>query len=428
MEIPSTATPPWSPAKRFGFRLAFIYLGLYTVTLFTNTLPLPDWMWVPWGGVWDHLVPWVGKLLWGIDATNRPSGSGDTSFDWVQLFCFLGVAVVGALVWTLLDRRRPDYRRLAVWLLAWVRAGVGATMIVYGAFKFIPSQFGSPTLDRLLQPFGDASPMGLLWTFMATSASYTSFTGFVELMGGLLLIMRRTTLLGALISVGAMSQVAMLNLCYDVPVKLMSLHMVALALLLAWPDRGRLVSFFLLRRPTEPAPLPRLLTSPKWHRLALVLRSTAALALAGMTLYGAAQGRASFGTDTPRSPLRGVWDVVELETDGQARPPLTTDGSRPKLFVFDYPQGVGVVRMNDERLRLRLKLDEEKHTLALTSGRDPNWPPATLSFERPQPDVLLASGTFEGQQVKARLVRRAGKEFLLESRGFHWVSEQPFNR
>jgi hypothetical protein len=236
--------------------------------------------------------------------------------------------------------------------------------------------------------------MGLLWTFMAYSPSYTAFTGLMELVGGLLLIMRRTALLGALISLGAMSQVAMLNLSYDVPVKLMSLHMVALALLLALPDLGRL----------------------------------AALGLAGMTLYGAVQGRASFGPSAPRSPLRGVWDVVELETDGVARPPLTTDGPRWKLVVFDYPQGLGLVRMNDERLRLRMNLDEEKRTLELTSGRDPSWGPAALTFERPEPDHLLLAGTFEGQQVKARLVRRAGRDFLLESRGFHWISELPFNR
>ena|GEM_PF-5392919 len=33
----------------------------------------------------------------------------------------------------------------------------------------------SPTLDRLVQPFGDASPMGLVWTFMGASTAYPIF-------------------------------------------------------------------------------------------------------------------------------------------------------------------------------------------------------------------------------------------------------------
>ncbi len=69
-------------------------------------------------------------------------------------------------------------------------------MINYGAVKVIKAQFPNPTLDRLLQPFGDASPMGLLWTFMGASESYNIFTGAGELIGGLLLTTRRTTLLG----------------------------------------------------------------------------------------------------------------------------------------------------------------------------------------------------------------------------------------
>jgi hypothetical protein len=79
-------------------------------------------------------------------------------------------------------------------------------MIGYGAAKVISSQFPPPTLDRLMQPYGDSSPMGLLWTFMGASEPYTMFVGFAEMISGILLFPRKTSTLGALMSVGVFKQ------------------------------------------------------------------------------------------------------------------------------------------------------------------------------------------------------------------------------
>jgi hypothetical protein len=39
-------------------------------------------------------------------------------------------------------------------------------MLVYGFIKVFPTQFHLPGPGRLVQPYGDSSPMALLWTFM----------------------------------------------------------------------------------------------------------------------------------------------------------------------------------------------------------------------------------------------------------------------
>lgn len=41
----------------------------------------------------------------------------------------------------------------------------------------IPTQFPTPTADKLMQPYGESSPMGILWTFMGSSTAYTIFAG-----------------------------------------------------------------------------------------------------------------------------------------------------------------------------------------------------------------------------------------------------------
>lgn len=127
------------------------------------------------------------------------------------------------------------------------------TLIKYGAVKLIPVQFPPPDLHRLLEPFGDASPMGLLWTFMGASTAYNVFAGSVETIAGLLLFFPRTSLLGALVSMAAVCQICALNLCYDVPVKLFTLHLLGMVVFLVAGDARRLANLFWLNRPGEPA-------------------------------------------------------------------------------------------------------------------------------------------------------------------------------
>src|SRR5262249_16175012 len=149
-------------------------------------------------------------------------GSRDSIDYYVQALCFLVIALAVTAVWTILDRKLLRYARFHEGLRICVRFALAAAMIAYGASKVIKSQFPDLPLDRLLQPYGDASPMGLVWTFMGYSRSYNLFAGAVELIGGLPLTMRRTTLLGALVSFGALCNLVALNFFYDIPAKLYS--------------------------------------------------------------------------------------------------------------------------------------------------------------------------------------------------------------
>jgi hypothetical protein len=381
----------------------------------------------PYEDFWNALVPWVGQHVFGVEITVRPNGSGDTTYNYVQVFCYLVMALTVTTIWTLLDRKRANYRRLHEFLRFWVRFSLALTMMRYGSIKIIKSQFPSPPLDRLLQPFGDASPMGLLWTFMGASAGYNVFTGSGEFLGGLLLTTRRTTLLGALVSIGVLANVTMLNFSYDVPVKLFSLHLLFMAGFLVAPDAYRLANLFLLNRPVESATLSGLF---RWRWLnitALVLRTVLVVAFAGWMLQFAYTNTKKFGDQAPRSPLYGIWNVEDFEVDGKARPPLITDSDRWRRVVFDYPQMIAIQLVSDSRRRYRLQLDSEKNTLALTKVDDPEWK-STLVYTRPEPEVLTLEGKFDGLALRAKLRRTDPSQFLLVNRGFHWVNEYPFNR
>jgi hypothetical protein len=426
-----TAAPAWGPAKRLFFRFGFCYFLLYLVPTYLELLS-----YVPFGAgivtgytsFWQAVVPWVGQQAFQQNITVFTNGSGDTTYNYVEIFCFAVAAAVAALIWTLLDRRRANYARLYEGLRIYVRFGLAMVMILYGLLKVVPGgQFGPPSLDRLLQPFGDSSPMGLLWTFMGASTSYTLFAGVTETLGGLLLTMRRTLLLGALVSAGAMANVVLLNFSYDVPVKIFSSHLLAMAIFLILPDLRRLANLFVLNRPVEPAEDRPLFARRGLHRGALVLRTLFVLGFAALIASTTYDSYKTYGNPARKSPFYGIWNVDELVVDGQARPPLTTDGSRWRRWVFSYPQGVAIQSMSDSRERYSLKLDAAKRTFALSRRDDPGWK-STLTYQRPAPGRLLLEGTFDGKKVQAVLNRTDIPKFRLTTRGFHWINEYPFNR
>jgi hypothetical protein len=329
---------------------------------------------------------------------------------------------VAAIVWSALDRRK-NYDVLHGWVRAYVRFGLAAVMISYGAVKVIQEQFAAPSLERLIQPFGNASPMGLLWTFMGASVAYNVFTGLGELLGGLLLSARRTTSLGALVCIAVMANVAMLNFAYDVPVKLLSLHLLAMAFFLLVPDLGRLANVLVLNRPAAAVELrPQL--GERWRRWAPVLRGAFVIALVISTLVEARQLRAKA---MKPSPFRGIWNVEEFALDGQARPVLLGDAARWRRVVFDRPTRLGVQFMNDASQRFFLKLDEKARTMVLTPPGEPAKK-FTLAYTVPASGVMTLDGQLDGRKLHARLQRTATPQFLLTSRGFHWINETPFNR
>jgi hypothetical protein len=411
----------WSPARRVAFRFAAVYFFLYLFPFPLNALPF-DWLSSWWDALCEAMAKWTALHLFGIKIEPAFTGSGDSTFHYVLVFCSVAAAALAAIVWTALDGRK-NYGTLHVWLRVYIRFGLAAIMFGYGAAKVIQSQFPAPRLDRLMQPIGFGSPMGLLWTFMGASAAYNLFTGAGEMLGGLLLTMRRTTTLGALLCIAVMSNVVMLNFAYDVPVKLHSLHLLAMSVFLLLPDLGRLANVLVFNRPAAAAELrPQL--SERWRRWAPAGRAAFVLLLAALALQAAHESRQR---RIEESPFRGVWNVEELAIDGQPRPPLLTDASRWRRVILDRPNFFAVQLMDDAPLRYQLKLDPAKRTMTLSNFFEKETR-GTLAYATPSPGLMTLDGVIEGKKVRARLQRTPPPSFLLTSRGFHWINEYPLNR
>ncbi|MBZ5506981.1 MAG: hypothetical protein LAO78_16110 [Acidobacteriia bacterium] len=424
-----SATPPvpWSFGTRIGFRLAFIYFILYSFPFPVDLIPYTDFLDVNWDRLWRALVPWVAEhvLHLSYKITVFTNGSGDTTYDYVKTLCYAVLAITAAVVWSVLDRKRSNYQKLHGWLRLCVRIVLAAALLSYGAVKVIPNQMPDPPLSRLLTTNGDSTPMSLLWTFLGASRSYEIFAGLMEMVGGILLFFPRVSMLGALVSAATMTNVFMMNMSYDVPVKLYSFHLLLMSVWLLLPDLQRLANFFVFNREVKPQ-----VHSPFFQRRWLNVSFFAAQLLLGLyltstDLYSSYQRARTSGFLAPTAPLYGIWMVDEFTIGGQ--PPQLNDQSRWQQAIFDNSFEVVFQSVGGKRQRFIHQTDVQKKTVTVWRRENPGQR-MQIAFDRPQPDAMTLDGNVDGKQIHAKLHRVPVPKFLLNTRGFHWINEYPFNR
>jgi hypothetical protein len=418
----------WSLGTRIGFRFACVYFVLYS-------LPFPLG-WIPgivsgYGKLRHAVTPWVAihvLHLSGPVTIYRPTGSGDTTLDFVENFTMVSIAALGATLWSVLDRNRREYRPLFGWLRVFVRYKLAFVLLGYGFDKIFPAQMPYPTLSRLIEPFGDFSPMGVLWSFMGVSPAYEIFAGLAEVTGAAFLLLRRTATLGALVSGGVLLNVVMLNFCYDVPVKLFSLNLLLMAVFLAAQDARNLVNFLVLNRAAAPANVPGPVFKKRWMKIgALVCQ----VLLIGVVLVQAIQANYIFyqrSIGRPDRPaLYGLYEVESFTRNGQDAPPLTTDATRWRRVLMDLPRRIEIKRMDDSSQVFGAEYDNAGTSITVFPSADHDRK-YFLACSHPDRDHMVIKGTLleDSLDVKLRKVDTSG--FPLVNRGFHWISESPFNR
>ena len=136
----------------------------------------------------------------------------------------------------------------------------------------IPAQMPFPDLFRLVQPLGHFSLMEVLWAYMGAAPTYEIFAGCAEALGGILLVIPRTTTLGALICLGDLTNVLMIDMSYNVANKIQVFHLLLFALFLLAPEFSRLTNVFVLNRPAPPSTQPALFRTRRANRIALALQ------------------------------------------------------------------------------------------------------------------------------------------------------------
>jgi len=350
----------WQLPKKLALRFGFIFTILFIFLLdwYSNAFSLGVFFLGKLNKILDPVIFWIGDKLFGINypiLTPTPGNHSDSTYIYTLYFTMIALSIVGALIWSLIDRKPKNLDVQHYWLNVIIRYFLAINLFAFALEKFFKVQFPDLSFYQLSEPLGDMSPMSLAWAFLGYSYGYNLFMGLAEC-AALLLLFRRTTNFGALLTVFAMANVAAINISYDIHAKVYASMMMLMALFLLLPNIKSLYRFFFFEEAVSLKIQKAPVFKKRWIRVsALVFKWIVIIVHVGylLNLYWGVYTRRQ---DQTPADLYGIYDVESFVINYDT---LSVDNSsRWKQFVFE--RGTNAVRMNRDSVLFALTDFEKK--------------------------------------------------------------------
>ena len=357
------------------YRWTTIYL-----ILFALTAPIEQPLCPAYSAFWaEGLASFYsacGELL-GIEGGYYRLASDSTGFYLHSIW----LAVLAALL--LLWDKKNWSQQFQSYLQLGIVYYLGMQFGRYCLDKLLKQQFFLPEPNTLYQPLGYIEKDLAFWSVMGSSWTYSFWTGIVELLAALALFYRPSRALGALLAAGVMGQVLLINISYDINVKLYSAGLLWMALYLLWPRLKGLWAWSSGQALAARASLgPSFLGGRKWWIKTLVLLCI------GLNILWPYRHRRHWNDDMEtRPPLHGAY-VLE---DGQEFYIhrrgywIMQQGRRQKSYRLRYlpEDGLALYDLQSDSLQARLYYRQSSDQLFLFgqwAGQDVSWRANTLIY------------------------------------------------
>lgn len=433
----NTNTTDWNFAQKFIFRFFFVYFIIYVAPwAWIENIPYAAKAAEPWYWLLDQIVQFANRSIFRVYEELVPlNGSGDTSWGWTNLWFFTSFSFLIAILWSVFDRKKTAYPRWNYLLCTIVRYFIALISFSYGISKLYALQMPFPSLSLLATPLGEYLPMRFSWMFIGYSAPYEIFSGAAEVLIGLLLFNRKTITAGILLAMAVYTNVMVLNLCYDIPVKLFSTHLVAMSFFLLAQEQKRILSFFLFNTTTVGSDLYQITLKKKWQIITrYLLKALFIIFIILLPLYNDYKRYLKVKSASDQKPIRsGIYDVADFVINKDTIPAIVGDSTRWTNFIL-HPGTTGSLISSDTLFRkiygrsyFGYFVDSTKNEIAF------KWPWGgrqtdslfTLKYSIPDSSTILLRGPVKGDTVFVRL-KRTNKQYRLAEKQFHWLSE--YNR
>lgn len=406
----------WALLQKTAFRFIFLLFILFIIVFNNGVTPLLVRLFNYPLELFKDFVPWFAKqyLDTAHEATYHVSGSGDTTFAYVALLIITLFSLIGTLIWSIADRKRKNYEQLYYWLTVAVRFYVGIMLLNYGLVKFTKTQFPFPSLFQLTQNYGENRPMGLAWGFFGYSKGYNIFVGFAEVLA-VLLFFRRTTTIGAFLTLMTAFNIMMVNYFYGVPVKMVSTALFVFCLFLLAPNFGTLIDFFLKGK----AAALKILAAPEIRKKWLYYtKYTVKYLFILMTLIGLAlhmqQMNKYYSKDPKKTLLYGAYRINSFSKPKNAQ----STEKNWKFLLIGGDNDSGIRYFNDEHEPAKIKIDTLNKKMEIVFEKDESK--HNFSYTKSAEGQLILNGTLYKDYVSIEFIR---EKFPLVTKEFQWIIE-----
>lgn len=413
----------FSHIQRFLVSFTLIYFVLYIYPYgFEYIYGLnPDTI-----SIWEKITIWFGETFIGWNINENVLFNGfDSKFDFSRFLLIAVLAFILSIIWMFANSKFKliNNRKLKTFLKIILRYHVGFTLIMYGLAKVFMTQFGHMDIDRLEGTIGDYTGMSFLWMFMSYSKFYTVTTGWVEVIGGALLLFRRTTLLGAFILFIAMVNVVLLDIGFDVTVKMFAIHLLAMVMVILLYYKTRLLNVFLYNKPSQIEPETALFTKPKSLKIARVLKAIL-LVLFTISSYFFVQRSLGYYKKDKTPSLTGFFTVNQQKINSDS---LTVPNYKKwKNFSINgssWNIGNLNLRKGDySNSSYSFKADTIKKIIELYPDGDTTIAPYKLMYKNTGKRTMVFNGVVEGDTLRLYTERKALKDYLL-MKDIKWVRD-----
>ncbi|MEM8763750.1 MAG: hypothetical protein AAGD88_08055 [Bacteroidota bacterium] len=448
----------WKGYQKIGFRFALIFFVLFIILLDWSANPILS-HWYYYGNLatlLDDIVHWVGKSVFQIPYVIVSPYDGehnDRTYVYVLYAIIILMAALGTLVWSGLDRKRQDYRVLYYWLTVILRYYLAFTMFLFALYKFFKLQFPDLGYYTLTEQVGDMSPMHLAWAFFGYSYGYNVFMGLAE-SAALLLLFRRTTTFGAMLTLAALANVMVVNFSFEVHAKMYPVALFVMALFLLLKDAKRILQFFFTGQSIALPVITAPIFQKRWIRISksvlkilvigyfLIVHVGSAIAYQNGTndalrakyeysgLYDVETfvlNRDTLSVDNPQRWQQFIigdrlFEAVRLSGDSIAF--LKVSVAKKAMLVYGNPRDLAIKRqeiyneygMTDDTW---MKMDSILVSRQIVSR---------LHLKFSNPSALYLTGILKNDSVLIRAKKRALDidDFRLMKRRFHWINEASY--
>lgn len=335
MSTLTTNQTKWKEYEKVAFRFFFIYFVL-------QALPL-DWKYfgnlfrIQWGSLSFGDIFYISRYTpQFISGSSTPGtwGIGNLA-DWALI---ASIALLGAIVWSIRDKKAENYNKLYYWLRVILRYRLAIGIIAYGFIKFFPLQSPLPSISNLNTSYGDFDRWKLFSLSLGIVPGYESFLGLVEIVVGVLLLFRKTATLGAIIILVFTGNVFISNIAYDGGEAIYALYLINIALFLTVYDIQRIYTLVALRKPTSANTVKVSLTG-QWRTSRLVLKSLFIfffVFLYGYKIYAAYHHDIyQYPKNKGLAGLAGLYNVSDFRINSKQLPYSQTDSTRWNDVVFE---------------------------------------------------------------------------------------------
>ena len=387
--------------RRFAHTIASFFAFLcivfipYPFNLIRIQSPVTDFL-------FGRLIGFISENIFGRTLTSTRVYSDSSSMYILVMLLFIGALLISLLVWRI--RKWPLYRgRVLRFFYRLFFCYLALLLLKYGVDKIFKNQFYLPEPNTLYTPMGMASRGLLFWSSMGTSHFYNFFLGSFEAVAAIFILIKRTRLLGLLISSGVLLNVIAINFGFDISVKLYSLFLFFLTIYLLVPYFSRLYQLLLLRKavPVISSYVTNNLAGNTFLSAFLKWLITGLIFLEAFYPFIKTK---NFNGDLAKRPyLHGVYEVKRAiaETDT-----LLLVNSPVKRF-FIHKMGHMIFQDQSDAMQdYKLDYDNKSSTFILT---DYGLHKTILSYSYQPGDSILILQYFKN-----------GKEFQLEGKAIDW--------